>query len=87
MAKLAIFGKFLFSSIISASIGLKSFFKPLASMCARYFPSFESKESAYLGESEKCLMIANRNSYNNESASLIYFFGSISLRFIYAKWV
>jgi len=65
-------------------MGLKSPFSPLANRCAKYFASFESKESDSLGESEKCLIIASKKSYNNDSESLTYFFESIVFKFISA---
>lgn len=47
---------------MNASIGLKSPLRPFASMWAKYLESFDKRESASLGLSAKCLMIANKNS-------------------------
>lgn len=74
-----ILGKFLLSSPIIASIGLKSPLSPLARMWAKYLESLESNESASLGESPKCLISASRNNSSKESAAETSRLGSISL--------
>ena len=75
---------FLERSVIKLSIGLKSPFSPLAKICAKYLAQLDNKESDYLGESAKFLIMASKKSYNNESESLAYLLGSIFFKFISA---
>ena len=84
LAKLTIFCMFLPNSSTRLSMGRKSPLSPLARICARYLQSLDSKDSASLGESEKCLMMASRNNSSNDSASFTSFLGSISFRLISA---
>jgi hypothetical protein len=73
-------------SVISKSTGLKSPLSPLASICARYFPSFESKLNASFGLSVKFLINANINNYNRLEASFKSFLGLISEILIYVSF-
>lgn len=61
-----IFWIFFANSEMKLSIGLKSPLRPLAKMCARYLESLDKRESAYLGESAKCLMMARSRSYKSD---------------------
>lgn len=76
--KATIFVRFFASYAVKASMGRKSPLRPLARMCARYFESLDSNESASLGESPKCLISASRNSSKSESAADTSRFGSMS---------
>jgi hypothetical protein len=82
---LSIFGRFLRSYAIKASMGLKSPFNPFAKICARYLESLDNNESAYLELSPKCLIKASKNNSSSESEFETYFLGSISLIFISAS--
>ena len=63
-------------------MGLKSFFKPLARIWARYLESLERRERASLGLSAKFLMMARSMSSSRELAWARSFLVSNSLRLI-----
>ena len=54
------------SSDIKPSMGLKSPFKPLARIWAKYLPSFESKATDYLELRLKFFMMSKMKSSNKE---------------------
>lgn len=86
LQKVSIFGKFLTNSAMKAYIGLKSPFSPFAKICAKYFESFDRRESASLGDRPKCFMRERRKSSRSESAADTYRLGSMSLIVISAEW-